>query len=208
MSPLHQRCSGKFWCNDLWLDCMQRLLLASGRNFGFLRVVYFLSSLRGQTAKTWICTKSGVSADSRKSAEKCRKVRRTALFAQKLYKKCAKSAVLRTFRHFSALFLESAETPLFVQINVFAVWPLRLDRKYTILEAVYKKYVSSSSLSMYSSLQKPGILWELSRRSQRIIFAMMRNPRNGLYFWTGRDALWSECFPGVPAIRRPNRLLR
>ena len=74
-----------------------------------------------------------VSADSRKSAEKCRKVRRTALFAQKVYNKYAKSAVLRTFRHFSALFLESAETPLFVQINVFAVWPLRLDRKYTSL---------------------------------------------------------------------------
>ena len=88
----------------------------------------FLSSLRGQTAKTLICTKSGVSADSRKSAEKCRKVRRTALFAHFLYTFCAKSAVLRTFRHFSALFLESAETPLFVQINVFAVWPLRLDR--------------------------------------------------------------------------------
>ena len=93
--------------------------------------MYFLSSLRGQTAKTLICTKSGVSADSRKSAEKCRKVRRT-LFAQKMYKKCAKSAVLRTFfAHFSALFLESAETPLFVQIKVFAVWPLRHDRKYT-----------------------------------------------------------------------------
>ena len=82
-------------------------------------LVYFLSSLRGQTAKTLICTKSGVSADSRKSAEKCRKVRRTALFAQKVYKKCAKNAVLRTFRHFSALFLEPAETQLFVQINVF-----------------------------------------------------------------------------------------
>ena len=94
-------------------------------------IVYFLSSLRGQTAKTLICTKSGVSADSRKSAEKCRKVRRTALFAHFLYTFCAKSAVLRTFRHFSALFLESAETPLFVQINVLAVWPLRLDRKYT-----------------------------------------------------------------------------
>ena len=94
-------------------------------------IVYFLSSLRGQTAKTLICTKSGVSADSRKSAEKCRKVRRTALFAHFLCIFCAKSAVLRTFRHFLALFLESAETPLFVQINVFAVWPLRLDRKYT-----------------------------------------------------------------------------
>ena len=63
-----------------------------------------------------------------KSAEK---VRRTALFAHFLCTFCAKSAVLRTFRHFSALFLESAEAPLFVQINVFAVWPLRLDRKYT-----------------------------------------------------------------------------
>ena len=95
--------------------------------------MYFLSSLRGQTAKTLICTKSGVSADSRKSAKKCRKVRRTALFAHFLCIFCAKSAVLRTFRHFLALFLESAETPLFVQINVFAVWPLRLDRKYTRL---------------------------------------------------------------------------
>ena len=28
-------------------------------------------------------------------------------------------------------FLESAETPLFVQINVFPVRALRLDRKYT-----------------------------------------------------------------------------
>ena len=58
---------------------------------------------------------------------------RTALFAQFLCFFCAKSAVLRTFLHFLALFLESAETPLFVQINVFAVWPLRLDRKYTSL---------------------------------------------------------------------------
>ena len=91
----------------------------------------FLSSLRGQTAKALICTKSGVSADSRKSAKKCRKVRRTALFTHFLCIFCAKSAVLRAFRHFLALFLESAETPLFVQINLFAVWPLRLDRKYT-----------------------------------------------------------------------------
>ena len=43
-----------------------------------------------------------------------------------LCKKCA-------FLYFLALFLESAETPLFVQINVFAVWALRLDRKYTTL---------------------------------------------------------------------------
>ena len=32
---------------------------------------------------------------------------------------------------FLAHFLESAETPLFVLINVSAVWALRLDRKYT-----------------------------------------------------------------------------
>ena len=95
------------------------------------RVVYFLSSLRGQTAKTVICTKSGVSADSRKSAEKCGE-------PHFLRKKCTKSAqkvrFSALFAHFSALFLESAETPLFVQINVFAVWPLRLDRKYTTPE--------------------------------------------------------------------------
>ena len=36
------------------------------------------------------------------------------------------------FPHFLALFVESAGTPLFLQINVFAVWALRLDRKYTI----------------------------------------------------------------------------
>ena len=37
------------------------------------------------------------------------------------------------FPHFLALFLEPAETPLFVQINVLAVRALTLDRKYTIL---------------------------------------------------------------------------
>ena len=44
------------------------------RLFGCLGGVvqmYFLSSLRAQTAKTLICTKSGVFADSRKSAKKC-----------------------------------------------------------------------------------------------------------------------------------------
>ena len=35
------------------------------------------------------------------------------------------------FAHFLVLFLESAEAPLFVQIKVFAVRVLRLDRKYT-----------------------------------------------------------------------------
>ena len=66
----------------------------------------------------------------RRFQKECRKVRRNRTFcAKSAVKICAKSAVLRTFRHFSALFLESAETPLFVQINVFAVWPLRLDRR-------------------------------------------------------------------------------
>ena len=44
--------------------------------------------------------------------------------------KFRKSAKKCSFVRFLALFLESAETPLFVQINVFAVWALRLDRKY------------------------------------------------------------------------------
>ena len=48
-------------------------------------IVYFLSSLRARTAKTLICTKSGVSADSRKSAKKCTKL-------HFLCKKCVKSA--------------------------------------------------------------------------------------------------------------------
>ena len=91
-----------------------------------LGIVYVLSSLRAQTAKTLICTKSGVSADSRKSAKKCGEPH----FLRTFY---VKSAVFRTFLHFLALILESAETPLFVQINAFAVWALRLDRKYTTL---------------------------------------------------------------------------
>ena len=37
------------------------------------------------------------------------------------------------FPHFLALFLESVETPIFVQINVYAVRALRLDRKYITL---------------------------------------------------------------------------
>ena len=94
-------------------------------------LVYFRSSLRAQTAKTLICTKSGVSADSRKSAKICAKSAENRTFcansAHFLRKKCG-------FPHFLALFLESAETPLFVQINVFAVWALRLDRKYTKLD--------------------------------------------------------------------------
>ena len=54
-----------------------------------------------------------------KSAEKCGK-------PHFLRKKCAKSAVCHTFWH---SFWNWRKTPLFVQINVFAVWALRLDRK-------------------------------------------------------------------------------
>ena len=89
-------------------------------------------------------------------AERAPNVRKTALFAHFLHTFCTKNAVLRTFcaqkerqtcakphflhtfctksavlRTFCALFLESAATPLFVQINVFAVRALRLDRRYT-----------------------------------------------------------------------------
>ena len=41
-----------------------------------------------------------------------------------LCKKCVKIAQ----KHFLVLFLEFAETPLFVQLHVFAVWALRLER--------------------------------------------------------------------------------
>ena len=67
---------------------------------------------------------------------------KTALFAQKVCKKCG-------FPHFLALILESAGTPLFVQINVFAVWALRLDRKYTTFGVE-----GLSSLALPENLQK------------------------------------------------------
>ena len=67
------------------------------------RVVYFLSSLRGQTAKTLICAKSGVSADSRKSAKKCAKSAEDRAFCaksvQKMHKKRGSPHFSRTFRH-------------------------------------------------------------------------------------------------------------
>ena len=98
------------------------------------KVVYFLSSLRAQTAKALICTKSGVSAEGfpERVPEKCRKVRKPHFLRIFTYF-LQKSAVFRTFCA-AALFLESAETPLFVQINVFVVWALRLDRKYTRID--------------------------------------------------------------------------
>ena len=67
-----------------------------------------------------------------------------ALFTYFLRKKCGKP-------HFLALLLGSAETPLFVQINVFAVWALRLDRKYTILGPFGPR---ASVLSMHTMHKK------------------------------------------------------
>ena len=77
--------------------------------------------------KTLICTESVVSADSRKSAKKCGKVWKTAPFCVK----CAKSAGRRAFWH--SFWKIGGNPTFFVQINVFAVWALRLDGKYTIL---------------------------------------------------------------------------
>ena len=65
---------------------------------------------------------------------------------QKMRKKCRSP-------HFSALFRESAETPLLVQINVFAVWPLRLDRKYTQL----KGKIVSEFPHFFRDLRRPGL---------------------------------------------------
>ena len=58
-----------------------------------------------------------------KERQKCGKPHFFAIF-------CTKKG---RFYALLGLCLESAETPLFVQINVFAFWALRLDRKYTTL---------------------------------------------------------------------------
>ena len=57
--------------------------------------------------------------------EKCAK---TLFYVQKVRKQCA-------FAHVFALFPELAETPLFVQIDVAAVWVLWLDLTYTRSES-------------------------------------------------------------------------
>ena len=102
-------------------------LSKAGGNIKWNWLVHFLSSLSAQSAKTFICTKSWVSSDSRKS------VNRTfseALCTQKL-----------RFSALLALFLESTETLLFVQIDVLAVWavpklPLRTKNTSTIARIV------------------------------------------------------------------------
>ena len=96
-----------------------------------LGVVYFLSSLRAQTAKTLICRKSGFSPIPERVPKSAENHTFCAFFAHFLRKKCG-------FPHFLALFLESAETPLVLQIHVFVVWALRLDRKHTTPGAFFK----------------------------------------------------------------------
>ena len=66
--------------------------------------------------------------ECQKMREKCGEPHFSRIFCTLFAQKARFSGL---FGHFLALFLESAETPLFVQTNVFAVWPLRLDRKYT-----------------------------------------------------------------------------
>ena len=76
--------------------------------------------------KARVCTKSGVLADSRKKGG---------------------------FPHFLALFLESAENPLLAQINVFAVWALRLDRTCTTLT---RKILQQNSVRAAGREQETG----------------------------------------------------
>ena len=90
--------------------------------------VYFLSSLRAQTAKILICTKSGVAADPRKID--CQKVRKTSPSAQKVRTFYAKSAVFRTSWH---SFWDRRKPHFLCRLMFVVVWALRLDRKYTKL---------------------------------------------------------------------------
>ena len=92
----------------------------------------------------------------RRFQKECHKVRRTALFTHFLRKKCG----FLHFSHFLVLFLESAETPLFVQINIFAAWALRLDRKYTMPATVtailsWRIRFKNSSHHSYSRIGVP-----------------------------------------------------
>ena len=72
----------------------------------------------------------------RRFQKECRKVPKSAenrtfcaFFVHFLAQKVRFSALFGTFR--PSFWNRQKKTPLFVQINVFAVWPLRLDRKYT-----------------------------------------------------------------------------
>ena len=109
-SQFYKRILGTFHPRLTFNALLRRLSTVSVAEIGGITPPCLCISCRAsepKRQKTLICTKSGVSADSRKSTKKC------------------------GFGHFQALFLESAETPLFALINVFVIWALRLDRKYT-----------------------------------------------------------------------------
>ena len=74
-------------------------IIRTGLVFSVFGLVYFVSSLRGQTAKTLICTKSGVAADSRKSDEKCGEPPFLRIFCTLFAQKVRFSAFCGTFRH-------------------------------------------------------------------------------------------------------------
>ena len=67
--PRRQLEAGKLNCKQEASNCKQTICIPF-KMAPCSILVYFLSSLRARTAKTLICTKSGVSADSRKSAKK------------------------------------------------------------------------------------------------------------------------------------------
>ena len=94
-------------------------------------LVYFLSSLRAQKKKNESAQKVGFPPIPERVPKN---VQKNSTF-------CVKSARKMRFAALLALFLESAETPLFVHINAFAIWALRLDRKDTTLQATQKAKV-------------------------------------------------------------------
>ena len=91
--------------------------------------VYFQLSRRSQTEKKSICARRGVSADSRKSAQRCAKAR------------------------FWAVFLEMTETPLSLQINILCVLSpaLNLSKTFCVFpcldKAIGKRYQKSQGMA-------------------------------------------------------------
>ena len=98
--------------------------------------------------------------------------RRSQKECQKVQKKCGKPHFLRKkcgSWHFLALFLESAGTPLSAQINVFAVWALRLDRKYTNTGRVssHSSHRRGKHLQLYPIESQGTLLGSLVLRTYR-----------------------------------------
>ena len=82
--------------------------------------MYFDSSHRAQTARTSICAESGTSPP-----EKAPNSAQTAFFGSISVQKVRFGG-----------FLELAETPLFAQIDVLAVWALWLESRYTRFSSI------------------------------------------------------------------------